>query len=286
MRENFYIGYNGIPSMAPQLFNVQTSESAYESFMSFGSVSPDAWEIYSKTGVVPKVGFDKGYESTFTHVEYALEMDVQRALIDDNKYASALDIGTQLGRSAALKRERDAADLFNGADTGSALGGDGVVLCASNHPASPTKSAVTQDNISALALSAANVETVRQAMLAVTDDTNEIVGVMPDLLLVPTALENDAKIITQTEGVVGKADNDLNPQNGRFRYMVWPRLTSSTAWFMIDSGLMKQSLFWFDRVAPDIKLKEGDKTLASTWIGYMRYSLGWRDWRWVHQGNA
>ncbi len=286
MREHFYIGYAGVPAMAGELFNVQTSEAAAEAFMSFGSVSPDAWEIYAKTGVVPKVGYDKGYKTTFTHTKFALEMDVERELIDDNQYANALDIGTQLGRSAALKRERDAAALFNNADLSTATGGDGVCLASASHPASPTKSAVTQDNISALTLSAANVETVRQTMLGVTDDTNEVVGVMPDLLLVPTALENDAKIITQTEGVVGKADNDINPQNGRFRYMVWPRLTSSTAWFMIDSGLMKQSLFWFDRVAPDIKLKEGDKTLSSTWIGYMRYSLGWRDWRWVHQGNA
>jgi len=286
MREFFYIGYNGIPQMAPQLFNVQSSASAEEFFHSFGSVSPEAWSLYETTGVVPKVSFDKGYKSTFTHEEFALEMDVQRKFIDDNKYANVLDIATQLGRSAALKREQDAAGLFNNADQSTPVGGDAVGLCNSSHPASPTKSATVQDNVSALTLSATNVETVRQAMMAVTDDTAQIVGVMPDLLLVPTALENDAKIITQTEGVVGKADNDINPQNGRFRYLVWPRLASSTTWFMIDSGLMKQSLFWFDRVSPDIKLKEGDKTLFSTWIGYMRYSYGWRDWRWVHQGNA
>jgi hypothetical protein len=286
IREWFNIGYNGVPSMLDQLFNVQSSDSAEEFFHSFGTTSPDAWEIYKKTGVVPKVSYDKGYLSTFTHETFALEADIKRELIDDNKYAAVTDIASQLGRSAALKREIDAASVFNNADASTPVGGDAVSLCNASHPASPTKSAVVQDNISALALSAANVETVRQTMLGVVDDTNNIVGVVPDLLLVPTALENDAKIITQTEGVVGKADNDINPQNGRFRYMVWPRLTSSTAWFMIDSGLMKQSLFWFDRVQPDVKLKEGDKTLASTWIGYMRYSFGWRDWRWIHQGNA
>lgn len=286
IREWFYVGYNGVPSMLNELFNVQTSDSAEEFFHSFGSVAPDSWVLYEQSGVVPKVSFDKGYKSTFTHQEYAVEADVQRKFIDDNKYANVLDIATQLGRSAALKREIDAASVFNNADSSSYPGGDGVELCDASHPASPTKGSVTQGNISALALAVDSVETVRQAMMAVTDDTNNIVGVMPDLLLVSTALENTAKTICETEGVVGKGDNDINPQNGRFRYLVWPRLTSSTAWFMIDSGLMKQSLFWFDRVAPGVKRKVQDETLFSTWIGYMRYSYGWRDWRWIHQGNA
>ena len=49
---------------------------------------------------------------------------------------------------------------------------------------------------------------------------------------------------------------------------------------------MKQSLIWFDRVPIDITRKVQDETLFATWIGYMRYSYGWRDWRWIHQGNA
>jgi len=286
IREWFSVGYNNRPSLVDRLFNVQTSDSAEEFFHSFGTTSPDAWALYEKTGVVPKVNYDKGYKSTFTHEEFILEMDVQRKLIDDNKYANVIDAATQLGDSAKLKRELDAAALFNNADLSTATGGDGVCLTSASHPASPTKSAVVQDNVSALTLTAANVETVRQAMLAVTDDTNNIAGIQPSLLLVPTALENDAKIITQTAGVVGKADNDINPQMGRFSYLVWPYLTSATAWFMIDEIKMKQSLFWFDRVPVGITRKQQDETVFSTWVGYMRYSLGWRDWRWIHQGNA
>jgi phage major head subunit gpT-like protein len=286
IREWFYVGYNSRPSMMAQLFNVQTSLSAQEFFNSFGAVSPDAWGLYEKTGRVPKVSFDKGYQSTFTHQEYTLEMDVQRKFIDDNKYAQILDSAKQLGSSAALKREMDAASVFNNADAATPIGGDGVSLANANHPASPTKSTVVQDNISALALTATDVETVRQTMLSVTDDTNNVAGSQPSLLLVPTALENAAKIITQTEGAIGVADNDINPLKGQFRYLVWPYLTSATAWFMIDEVMMRSSLFWFDRSPVDIHRKQQDETLFSTWIGYMRYSFGWRDWRWIHQGNA
>lgn len=286
IREWFNTGYASRPTLLDQLFNVQTSESAEEFFHSFGSVSPDAWDDYEVTGRVPKVSFDKGYKTTFTHKEYPLEMDVQRKFIDDSKYANIVDAARQLGSSAALKREKDAASVFNNSDSASHLGGDGVALCSASHPASPTKSSVTQDNVSALTLTATNVETIRQTMLAVVDDTNNIAGVQPDLLLVPSALENDAKIITQTEQKVGSADNDVNAQAGRFRYLVWPYLESSTQWFMADSMLMKNSLFWFDRSPVDVRRKVQDETLFSTWIGYMRYSYGWRDWRWIHQGNT
>jgi phage major head subunit gpT-like protein len=286
IREWFSIGYQNRPSLMGQLYNVLPSGSAEEFFYSFGAVAPDAWDDFEKSGRVPKVGFDKGYKSTFTHKEKIVELDVQRKFIDDNKYPQVTADATSLGSSAALKRELDAAGLFINAASSSFTGGDGVALCDDSHPVSPTKSATTQDNKDALTLTAANVETVRQKMLTVKDDTGNIMGVQPDLLVVNSALENDAKIITQTPDKTGSADNDLNPQYGRFRYLVWPLLTSATQWFMVDSVLMKQSLYWFDRVGVDVRRKQQDETIFATFIGYMRYSYGWRDWRWINRGNA
>lgn len=286
IREWFKIGYEGRPTVMAQLFNVQPSSSDSEFYHSFGSVAPDAWENFQKTGQVSAVGFDKGYKTTFTHDEFIVELPVRKTLIEDNKYAQIADFAGQLGDSAALKRELDAASVFINAAAAGFIGGDGVPLCDNSHPASPTKASITQDNLDALALSAANVEVVRQKMINVKDDTNNLVGVQPDLLVVAGALENTAKIITQTQNVVGSADNDINPQAGRFRYMVHPYLTSATQWFMIDSVKMRQSLIWFDRVTPGITKKVQDETVWATWIARMRYSYGWRDWRWINRGNA
>jgi hypothetical protein len=278
IREFFFIGYKNRAPMMGEFFNMQTSEQAYEEFMSYGAVSPDAWDLYEQSGIMPKVSFDKGYKTTLTHREYPVAMDIQRKLLDDNRYPQILQAAQQLGDSAALKRESDALSVF--------VGGDSVCLASASHPASPTKSAVTQDNISALALEPDNVETIRQAMMAVTDDTGNLAGVMPTLLLVPTALKSKAQIITQTENKVGSANNDVNPLKGEFTYKVWPGLTNSTAWFMIDEIKMRQSLYWFDRTALDVHREVKDETLFSTWIAYMRYAYGWTDWRWIHQGNA
>lgn len=286
IREWFNTGYKNRPSQISALFNVLPSDSDSEFFHSFGSISPNAWDDLKNSGRVASVGMDNGYKTTFTHSTFAVELPVQREMIEDNKYAQVADYAGQLGDSAALKRERDAASVFNNCAVSGYNGGDGVTLCNDSHPLGPNKASIVQDNLDSLPLTAANVETVRLKMIAYTDDIGEISGVIPDLLLVPPALEASAKIITQTPNKVGSADNDINTLAGTLRYIVWPYLTSATTWFMIDSIKMKQSLIWFDRVPLSISRKSQDETLFATWIGRMRYSFGWRDWRWVHRGNA
>jgi len=288
IREWFSIGYAQRPTMIPQLFDVLTSESDHEDFMSFGAIAPDAWDEYKKTGRVPQVGFDKGYKTTFIHEEFVVEYQIQKTLIEDSKYPQITSDVSQLGDSAALKREKDAMSVFINAAASGFNGGDGVPLCSDSHPLSPTKSTITQDNLDALDLTPENVELVRQKMRGVKDDTNNLAGVQPNLLLVADGgdLENKAKVITQTPNKVGSADNDINAQQGRFSYLVLPMLNTTTQWFMVDSIKMKQSLKWFDRIPLSVVPKVEDKTLFATWIARMRYSLGWRDWRWISRGNA
>ena len=286
IREWFGVGYANRPTLIPQLFNVLGSDSDSEHFHSFGAISPSAWDDLKNSGKVATVGMDNGFKTTFQHSTFAVDLPVQREMIEDNKYAQVADYAGQLGDSAALKRELDAASVFNLCASATRVGGDAVALCDNSHPLGPNKTGTVQDNLDSLALSSANVETVRLKMMAVTDDVGEIAGVVPDLLLVPPALESTAKIITQSPGKPGTGDNDINPQQGMFRYVVWPYLTSATTWFLVDSIKMKQSLLWFDRVPLGITRKNQDETLWATWTARMRYSFGWRDWRWVNRGNA
>lgn len=280
IREYFSIGYNRRASLMPSLFNVQSSGKDSEYFHSFGAVGIEAWDHFKTTGKVPSVSFDTGYKTTFTHDTFNVELPVQRELIEDSMYAQVTQYASQLGDSASLKRETDAANVFNNATSSTPVGGDGVGLCNDSHPAGPHKSA-TVDNKLALALSAINVATARETMMAFTDDVGNLVGVNPNLLLVPPELEDVAKNLTQATGQVGTANNDINPQEGRFGYIVWHYLTGATTWFMIDTSLMQQSLFWFDRVPLSIYLKNSDTTVFATYVARMRYSYGWRDWRWV-----
>lgn len=285
VRKWFEQGFSRRPSLIQTLFNVQGSDRAYEEISSIGAVGIDAWDNYERSGgQVSQADFSQGFKKTYTHSEKTLEVQIERKFLDDNNYRQITDPALRLGDSAALKREVDAASVFNNAFSGTFTGADGVALCSASHPLSPSNAAV-QSNSFALTLTKDNVATAREAMQAFTDDNGNKVAVTPNLLLVPPSLEDEALEITKSLLDPTSANNTINAQAGRFQVVAWHYLTDSNAWFMIDSTLMKMHLDWFNRVPLSIVPKVEDKTLKATWIAYMRYSYGWSDFRWVAGSN-
>jgi hypothetical protein len=272
-------------SLIDRLFNVQTSVRAYEQVSGVGAIGTEAWDAYRLSGKVGQADFDQGYKTTYEHAEYPMEVRVKRALRDDSNFNEIFKIINRVADSGRQKRNADGAAVFNNAFNDTFAGADGVGLCSTAHPNSPQKTGATQSNEGTYALTKANVGTVREAMMAFTDDVGGKMGVTPDLLLVPPALEDEGLVIARSLNDPDSGNNAINPQQGRFQVLPWHDLTDSNAWFMIDSVMMKDSLDWFDRVPLDINLKVMDYTIEAVWIAYMRYSLGWSDWRWVFGNN-
>lgn len=285
IREWFFLGADRRASLIADLFDVQGSMKDSEHFRAVGAISPAAWNDFSKSGEVPSVSFDAGYKKSFQHTTYMVELPIQVELIEDNQYTAILDAADALGDSATLKREVDAASVFNNAFSASYLGADGVALCSDSHPNGPDNAGVTQDNSFALTLTKSNVKTVREAMQAFTDDKGNLVAVTPNTLIVPPGLEDDALVIAQSMQDPESANNAINPQQGRWQVKVWHYLTDSNAWFMADSVLMKRNLKWFNRVPLNVELDRVEKKAFAVYIARMRYSYGWRDWRWVAGSN-
>lgn len=280
------VAFNRRPTMLDRLFNVQNSMRAYEAVSGVGAIGIDAWDEYSKTGRIPEVDFDQGYKKTYTHVEYLVDLGFEKKTIDDAQDQQVFRFADRIGDSAAVKREVDAASVFNNAFSSSYLGADGVALCSDSHPVSPMKTGVTQDNNFALALTLDNVETIRQAMLAFTDDNNNKMAVTPTTLLVPPALGNAARIIAGSQLDPTNANNALNPQAGRWTVLEWHYLTDTNAWFMLDEILMKQALDWFNRDPFSVYLRAGDDmSVRAYWRSKMRYSFGFSDFKWVAGSN-
>ena len=84
----------------------------------------------------------------------------------------------------------------------------------------------------------------------------------------------------------GTADNDANPYKGQFKIIDWLYLTSTTAWFLIDTS--EHELNWFWRKRPDFKSDELFDTEYAVYKSTMRFSRGWSDWRgvWGSQGDG
>lgn len=286
IREWFFLGAQRRQALAPRLFDFMTSQKNAEHMRGVGSIAPDAWEEFDTTGKPASVAYDQGYKKTFTHRTYLVELPIKKELIEDNLYTEVIDAASQLGDSAMLKREVDAASVFNNAASASYLGADGVALASDSHPNGPDSSGTQDNNFAATALTKANVAVVREAMMAFKDDKGSLVAVTPNTLLVPPALEDEAIEIAKSMNDPTSGNNTINPQFGRFEVVAWHYLTSATTWFMIDSVLMKQSLKWFDRVPLSIYLKQADTSVYATYMARMRYSFGWRDWRWVARAIA
>ena len=69
----------------------------------------------------------------------------------------------------------------------------------------------------------------RTAVMGFTDDESRPLGLIPDLLEVPPALEAVGRTLCYADKL---DDNSPNPYKGTAELFVNPRLTSSTTWFL------------------------------------------------------
>jgi hypothetical protein len=288
----WYLESYGTPmAMIQQLFNVQTSNSYQEEFeaMGAGNLVP----VFD--GQVEYSGFNAGYRTDIRHYEFAAGMQIERSLWDDDKTPVMRQRAGSLGQRVANTIETDAANIFINAFTdggtnrmgASTNGADGVGLCSLLHPHSPVDTGTTQANEGTLALDLPNLDTTRQAMMNFTDDKGNLLGLNPDVILVPPELERTATQVVSERAIYepGSAQFDVNMFAGRLRPVVWNRLTDANAWFLIDSRQMRNHLHWFWRISPEFaNMTEFDSLLAKYRV-YMRYGIGFDDWRWIYGQN-
>lgn len=282
-----------------QIFNTETSQRAYEEYQGIGELDAEGWSSFEKTG---KVGYDQfapGFLQRLEHREFAKGIQVKRTLMEDNLYpdagipSSVNQRVAKLADSAAVQREKSAAELFNNAlvDTGTDIdgfpfaGSDGVGLVSAAHPNSPSDKTNVQSNEFELALSGDNVIVVKRAMRKFKDDRGELISVTPDTLIVPPELAETAAIINLSTLDPTSANNAVNVNKGRWNIIEWDYLTDSNLWFMVDSVLKSQHLVWLDRVAPEFESESDGDTMTAKFRGYYRYSRGYDDWRWLAGSN-
>ena len=290
LRKIFTEQYNDLPSMIGALYNIQDSNVSYEKDSSVGSF--DDFPVFQ--GQVSYDEVYQGYNVTYSHVEFAKGFKVERKLFDDDLYNVIARKPSGLARSAKRSREKFGAQLFNTAFAGSGTiviagttilsNSEALSLCNTAHTSTAVTS--TQSNSGTSALSPTAVEATRIAMAGFKDDRDNLISVIPDLILVPRSLEETAYEIIATKGKVDSAENNENFHYGKYKLAVWDFMTDSNNWFMIDSSMMKDFLNWYDRVPLEFFQDKSFDTLIAKYAAYMRFSLGWSDWRWIYGQNV
>lgn len=292
--EAFYVGFTDSgrrASMVSDFYRMENSQRAFEEHLGVGQFSSAGWN-FERTGRVEYDDRNKGYLKRFTHAEFAKGFVVQRKLVDDNMTSIVFDDANELGDAAFRFREKAGAAFFNNGFTDSGTdewgfpiaGPDGVGYLSLAHPYSPVDS-TTQANEGTLALTKDNVRATRQAMMAFKDDRGDKLNVMPDQLLVPPELEDDALVIIRSTLDPNSANNAINPQSGRFTVATWHYLTDSNAWFMLDTGRRARDLIWYERIPIEFGREEDFDTFEAKFRAYMRFSRGARDYRFIYGQN-
>lgn len=284
LRDIFYnqyerdLGSGGVMS----LFAMLTSSKSKETDLQIGSFSDP--KLFN--GKVQYTDAERGYEIEYDFDEWVNGFQITRKMRDDMQYEGIFASASELATSFARKRRKDAASVFNNATSSSYLGFDGKALCANDHPRSRTDTTNTVDNLGALALTAENLETAVVNMQEFGDDLGEEIVIMPDTLVVPRALRKKALEITGSPQVPDSGNNAINVQSGMWNVVVDPYLTSTTAWWIVDSTLSRRFLKWYDRVPVEFAGTEDFETMVWKYRGYARYGYGWSDWRQIYQGNS
>lgn len=280
-RKIYFDRYTQLSTMVPDLFNVMSSDAAYERTSGSGTI-PDFNEFTGKvTAVQPTQEYDKSY--TFT--EYAAKIEIQRKLASDDQYRVMSRYPSGLANSASRSREKLGSAIFDLAFTYAPTDGDGVSLASSAHP-SNVSGVASQSNSGSSALSATNVDTTRINMAAFRDDVGEIVSIQPDTLIVPRALEQTAWEIINSKGKVDTANNNANFHQGKYKLVVWDRLTDSNNWHFTDYSMQKELLLWWNREPNQFFQDKDSNTMVAIYLGYYRVGTGWDDWRFIFSHNV
>jgi len=282
-RQLFDEGEAKFVSRLDKVFHVENSENAYEQDSSLSGFGQ-----HEETAELQNIPFEDrvpGWEVTYTHRKYSKGASISQEMIDDNKWGLVKKTPKALALSKMRSLEQMGADVFNfgfvagGGGKAKFKGGDNQALFSTTHV--NRAGDITQSNKITTALSQSSLQTVSSAMKKRKDSKGMIIEYMPSILLVPTELEYTAKIILETTQAVGNNNNDINPMHNSLELVVWPYLTSSTAWFVLDGDAHELNFFIRKDEGVQGPVWNFDNDSAK-WKSVFRASAGFSDWMGVY----
>lgn len=175
---------------------------------------------------------------------YELTVGVSRRDIRDDLIGIHNHRFEDMGRASKLWPDQTLRAALQAGTTN--LGFDGVAFFSATHNLNPAGN--QSNNFTTTALSAANFAIVRSAMASYTGQDGEVLGVQPNVLIVPPQLEDTANtIVSASFGASGAT----NIQQGQARVVVVPALANQgTTWYVMDDNNAIKSLIWQLREAP------------------------------------
>ena len=272
----FGLEYKNYENQHTQIYSVESSDRAFEEEVmesGFGEAP-----VKSEGSGVSYDQAQEVYTARYTHETIALAFSLTEEAVEDNLYDRLSARYTKaLARSMAQTKQIKAAAVLNGAFTTS-IGGDGIVLCATNHP---TLSGPNLSNTLATPadLSETSLEQSLIDIAAFTDERGLKIAVQGLKLIIPKELMFTADRIMKSTLRPGTADNDVNairnmgmvPQG----YVVNNFLTDPDAFFLKTDA--PNGMKMFERVSMKTGFEGDFDTGNVRYKARERYSFGFSD---------
>ena len=273
----FGLEYKNYANAHAEIFDTENSDRAFEeevmlSGFANASVKPEGSSVNYDAA-------QETYSARYTHETLALAFAITEEAIEDNLYDRLASRYTKaLARSMANTKQVKAANVLNNA-FGTANGGDGKELCATDHPI--VAGTVRNELTVAADLNETSLEQSLIDIAAMTDERGLKIAAKGVKMIIPSALQFTAERLMKSSLRTGTADNDTNavvsmgmiPQG----YAVNHYLTDTNAFFIktdVPNGLKH-----FVR-APMKTAMEGDfETGNVRYKARERYSFGFSDFR-------
>lgn len=219
---------------------------------STGSQTDYAW--LSKFPKMRKWIGDKAVKSlaafkyTIVNDDWEATVEVDRNDIEDDSLGIYAPQAQMAGESAKQLPDDIVYNLVNGAFTNLCF--DGQYFCDTDHAVggvSVSNKTNVALSIATQAAAMASFGAARTAMRLFPDDEGRPLNVMPNVLLVGPALEDTAKALVSADRL---EDGKVNLYKGAVEVVVDARITSSTAWFLLDTTKPVKPFIYQERKAP------------------------------------
>lgn len=219
-----------------ELFKPQNTTHAYEIFEIFKGVG-----LYSQTGEVGNVPLDVpkvANKVTVQVLDWTKGVELSKDMFDDNMHGVWARIVQDMAHKARVTQDYNAFAVFRGAFT-TTLTADGIALISASHV---LLNGATYSNVigTGIGLTSTSINTGIIKMRQQPDQAGVILGNVPAILLVPSALFKTALELTDSALVADTGTNAINVYRSAygFRVVTSPYLDnatggSDTAWFLL-----------------------------------------------------
>ena len=194
------------------------------------------------------------FSYTIVNDDWEATIEVDRNAIEDDNLGIYGPQAQMAGFAAAQLPDELVFATINAGDTS---------LCFDGHPFFSEDHLVGNDAVSNIGDFALDAETLvdaqasygaaRAAMQSLVDEEGRPLGVAPNVLLVPPALEDTARVLMTAE----RFGDTPNPYRNTAEVVVSPWLTSSSRWFLLDCAKPVRPFIYQERKAPTFVQQTG-----------------------------